>query len=94
MKQLVITPPLEIALQSLDADSGRKVHAWFDHLKNWDNDSFVRGRSHRLEDLPDVYVLRTTTDLRIFFKVEGDTVTVLDVAKKETILLSGKDAEG
>ena len=32
--------------------------------------------------MPGVYVMLTTTDIRIFFRVDGDTVTILDVAKK------------
>jgi mRNA-degrading endonuclease RelE of RelBE toxin-antitoxin system len=89
MKQVVITPPVEIALRSLDSENRRRIHAWFDHLKNWDGDQFVRSRSHKLEGLPDVYVLRTSTDLRIFFRIDGDTITILDVAKRSTIMTSG-----
>jgi hypothetical protein len=34
-------------------------------------------------------MMRTTTDIRIFFRIDGDTVTVLDVAKTPAILTSG-----
>jgi hypothetical protein len=40
--------------------------------------------------MPGVYVLLTTTGVRIFFRIDGDTVTVLDVAKREAILTSGR----
>jgi hypothetical protein len=44
--------------------------------------------------VPGVYVLKTGTDLRIFFKIQGDTITVIDVAKKHSIIASGHIAEG
>ena len=89
MKKVVTSPAVDIALRSLDAEGVRKVHAWFNHLQNWDNDEFVRNRSHSLEGFSDVYVLRTSTDIRIFFKIEGNTITVLDVATKRAIMTSG-----
>ncbi len=67
MKKVVTTPPVEIAIRTLDPDGARHVYAWFDHLKNWDNDAEVREISHRLPDLSGIYVLRTSTDIRIFF---------------------------
>jgi hypothetical protein len=88
MKTIILAPPVKIALRSLDAENARKVHAWFDHLKNWDRDAFVRGRSHSLASLPGIYVLMTHTDLRIFFRLEGSTITVLDISTKQSILMS------
>ena len=32
--------------------------------------------------------MRTSTDLRIFFRIDGETITVLDVARLSTILTS------
>jgi hypothetical protein len=90
MKKIVTTPPVDIALDSLDEASVRRVNAWFDRLRNWDKDSFVRGRSHSLEEIPGVYVLFTSTDLRIFFKIDGDTITIVDIAKQSTILASAR----
>ena len=55
--------------------------------------AFVRSRSHKLEDVPGVYVLLTSTDIRIFFKIEGDTITILDIAKQQSIMASGHIAE-
>jgi hypothetical protein len=89
MKKVVTTPPVEIAIRTLDSDGARRVYAWFDRLKNWDNDAQVREISHRLPDLSGIYVLRTSTDIRIFFRIDGDVITVLDVAKKPAILTSG-----
>jgi mRNA-degrading endonuclease RelE of RelBE toxin-antitoxin system len=89
MKQVVITPPVLVALRTLDEENRRKVHAWFDHLANWDGDEFVRSRSHGLESSPNVYVLKTSTDLRIFFTIANNTITIIDIAKKHSILASG-----
>ena len=89
MKKVVISPAVEIALRTLDPDNVRRVQSWFTHLRNWENDSFVRAHSHGLASVPGVYVLKTSTDIRIFFRMDGDTITVLDIAKKQSILTSG-----
>jgi mRNA-degrading endonuclease RelE of RelBE toxin-antitoxin system len=91
--KLVLTPAVEVALRTLDDDNRRRVQSWFDHLANWNVDDYVRNHSHRLESIPDAYVLRTRTDLRIFFKVHGGTVTILDIATKQSILSSGYVSE-
>lgn len=93
MKRIVTTPAVEIALRTLDADSVSKVQGWFDHLRNWDRDEFVRSHSHRLEGVSGAFVLRTSTDMRIFFKMDGDTVTILDLAMKPAIMTSGAAPE-
>ena len=46
----------------------------------------MRENSHKLAEVPGVRVFRTSTDTRIFFTIEGDTITVLDIAKKQAIL--------
>jgi hypothetical protein len=89
MKRVVTAPAVDIALSSLDPDGVRRVRAWFDYLKRWDEDEVVRQNSLPLPGHEGVYVLRTTTDLRIFFTIEGDTITVRDVAQKRAILTSG-----
>lgn|GEM_PF-2045654 len=89
MKTIATTPPVDIALRTMNAEEVRRVRAWFDHLQNWDGDEYVRRRSHSLEEVPDVYVLKTSSDIRIFFRFDGDTVTILDVAKKAAIYTSG-----
>lgn len=93
MKKIVTTPPVDIALRTLDADDVRRVQAWFDHLRNWDGDEHVRRHSHSLTGVPGVYILKTTTDIRIFFRIDGDTITVLDIAKKSAIVASGNVPE-
>jgi hypothetical protein len=88
MKKVILTPAVEIALRSLDRDEVRRVRAWFDYLKRWDEDEVVRKNAVPLPGHEGVYVLLTTTDIRIFFTIESDTITVLDVAEKRTILTS------
>jgi hypothetical protein len=89
MKKVVISPAVEIAMRSLDPNGERRLNAWFDYLRRWDEDEVVRKNSVLLDQIPGVYVMRTTTDIRIFFRIDGDTVTVLDVAKTPAILASG-----
>src|SRR5205823_5585796 len=78
-KQVVTTAPVDIALRTLDADSRQRVRSWFTHLANWGNDEFVRRRSHRLHPVPGVYLLKASSDLRIFFTIEEGTITILDI---------------
>jgi hypothetical protein len=89
MKKVHIAAPVEIALRTLDEDNRRRAQAWFDHLANWDGDPFVRTHSHSLESVPGVYVLKTSTELRIFFTMKGNTITVIDLGTKQSILTSG-----
>ncbi len=89
MKKVVITPAVEIAMRTLDPDGVRRVQSWFSYLERWDTDETVRKNSVPLEELPGVYMMRTSTDIRIFFRIDGDTVTILDIAKKAAILTSG-----
>jgi len=89
MKKVDFSPAVEIATRSLDPDGVRRVQAWFDYLKRWDEDEIVRKNSVPLKEIPGVYVMRTTTDIRVFFRIQGDTITVLDVAKTPAILMSG-----
>ncbi len=86
MKKVVTTPEVDIALRMLGADDVRRIHAWFDHLANWDGDPFVRDNSPVLPGVPDTRVFRTSSDTRIFFKLEGETIVVLDIATKQAIL--------
>jgi hypothetical protein len=88
--KLIIAEPVRIALNTLSNGDRQRVQAWLDRLRNWENDQFVQSQSVSL-DLGgrEVRMLRTSTDLRIFYTIDQDTITVLDVARKETILSSG-----
>jgi mRNA-degrading endonuclease RelE of RelBE toxin-antitoxin system len=89
MKEVVTTPTVDLALRTLDEDNRRRVHSWFGHLANWDADEFARSHSYSLDSIPGVHVLKTGTDFRIFFRVQENTITVLDIGKKQSILASG-----
>jgi len=65
MKKVVLAPAVEIAMRTLDPDGVRRVHAWFSYLERWDTDEVVRRNSEQLQEMPGVYVMRTTTDIRI-----------------------------
>lgn len=89
MKKIQCAPAVDLSMSSLDPEGIRRVQVWFDYLKRWDNDESVRKNSLLLTGLNGVYVLKTTTDIRIFFRVDGDTITVLDIAKQSAIVASG-----
>lgn len=93
MKKILTTPLVDIALRTLDVDGVQRVRAWFDHLRHWDDDDSIRRRARLLEEVPGVYLLKASSDIRIFFTIEGDTITILDVAKKAAIVASGGNPE-
>ena len=83
---IIVSEFAEIQLMNSSEDTRRRVEHWIDKLKRWESDSYVQQHSKKL-DLPDnTYMLITDTDLRIFFTLEKDTITVFDVAKKSTIM--------
>jgi hypothetical protein len=86
---VTIAEPAQIALTNLSEDDRRRVWAWFEHLKRWDIDPFVKAQSKKLDTGDNIYMLLTSTDVRIFFALEEDEIKVLDVAKKGTIISSG-----
>jgi len=90
---VILTQPVDIALRTLGDDDRRTVSAWLDHLRNWENDDFVRNHSKKLDTMDNVYVLRTSTDIRIFFKLDAHGIEVLDIARKAAIVSSGDLAE-
>jgi mRNA-degrading endonuclease RelE of RelBE toxin-antitoxin system len=90
---VIQTPPVEIALRTLGEEDRRRVSAWFGHLRNWEKDAFVREHSQKLHSTGDVYVLKTSDDFRIFFRLEQDRIVILDIATKATIVSSGHTSE-
>ena len=84
---LILSDAAEIALRTLGDEDRRKVFAWFDYLRNWESDPFVRDRSRRLNGTgaEDLRVLRTSTDLRVFFVLRPDQIEVVDIARRETL---------
>jgi hypothetical protein len=61
------------------------VSAWFDHLRNWRNDEFVRTHARPVKAQPGVHVLRTSGDFAIFFRLSGDTLTVLSIFLEDAL---------
>ena len=89
-----ITAPADIAMLTLSQDDRQEVLTWLGHLKNWEKDEHVRGRSPRLPSAKNTYVLQGNRDIRLFFSVEGDTITVYDIAKRSAILTFGHATAG
>ncbi len=89
---VIMTPAVEIAIRTLGEEDRRRVLAWCDHLRNWENDLFVRDQSKKLPTAGNVRVLKTSNDIRIFFKLEHDRIEILDIATKAAILSSGSIA--
>jgi mRNA-degrading endonuclease RelE of RelBE toxin-antitoxin system len=85
-----VTEPAEIVLRNLSDDDRRRVWAWINNLERWETDPFIQEQSKKLDAGGNDYMLVTNTDLRIFFTLEKESITVLDVAKKATIISSGK----
>lgn len=95
MKVVEVTPAVNRSLSTLGADGVRRVHAWFDYLRRWDEDAVVRQNSLPLPGFPNTYVLKTTTDLRFIFRVDGGTVTVLEVTTQAALdLFAGYHVNG
>ena len=67
---VIQTPDVDIVIRSLREEDRRQIWPWFDHLRNWENDSFARKHSEKLPSFPDVYVLKTSKDgWRIVFSL-------------------------
>ena len=86
---VAVADSAQITLRYLSDDERRRVWAWIDTLRNWETDDFVRTHSKKLNATENDYVLLTSSDVRIFFTLGQDTITVLDIAKKSTIVSSG-----
>jgi len=80
------TPTAEIVIRTLSAEDKRRVNAWLRHLENWGTDAHVMKESLRMSD-SDLYVLRGTNDLRIYFNLDeaNKIITVVDVAKHSVL---------
>jgi hypothetical protein len=95
--KVVLTPPVEFALRTMDEDDRLRVQAWIDHLANWETDAIVREHAREL-DLTSgeegVYVLQASIEFVVFFKLYQDRIEVLDIASTETIrksaMISGR----
>ncbi len=77
----------EIAVRTLVDEDRRKVHAWIDCLKKWEQDAFVQSKAQKLilPQVDNVYVLRTSADLHIFFILEANRIEVIDIARGDSL---------
>ena len=87
--KVILTAPVEIALQTLGPHDRDLALSWIRRLEDWHTDAALRARSYKLSPSEGTYVVHTNTDIRIFFALEPDTITVLDVAKRTGILTFG-----
>jgi hypothetical protein len=81
---LQLTDQAQIALSTLRAEERRLVQGWFEHLRNWHHDEFIRDRSRRLNADEPTYVFQTA-DLLIAFEIVGNTVTVLALFRPDAL---------
>lgn len=91
--KLVTQRAVDMALRTMSDAERKKVLGWFDQLKNWNNDAKVRKNSFKLEAFEDLYMLKTRGELRIFFRLGADEVTIIDIASRSTILALGGKSE-
>jgi len=82
---LQLTEHARIPYTTLGPEERRLVEAWFDHLRNWRNDEFIRSQSRRLKSDEEIYVFQTSTDLVIAFQIAGNKVIVLSLFRKEAL---------
>ena len=76
---LRMTDHAKFAYSTLGSEDRRLLDAWFDHLRNWRNDEFIRSRSERLPTDEELYLFHTSADLVIAFKVADNEVIVLSI---------------
>lgn len=77
---------VEYALSALGTEERRTVEGWFEHLRRWPADEFIRSRSRKLKPDEELYAFQTSSSNLIFaFSIEGDTATVLSIFTKEAL---------
>ena len=95
--QVMLSERVKTALSTLSRDDRERVQTWFGYFQNWEGDRFAESRSVTLNvHGQTVYMFRTSTDVRIFYTVneQTKTVSVIDIATKDTILSSGGVSTG
>jgi mRNA-degrading endonuclease RelE of RelBE toxin-antitoxin system len=95
--QVMLSERVKTALHTLNRDDRERVRTWFDYLRNWEEDAFVRSQSVTLNvHGQSVYMFRTSTEVRIFYTVDlqNKTIHVIDLTTKDTILSSGGVSTG
>ncbi len=95
--QVILSERVKTTLSTLSRDDRERVQAWFGYLRNWEEDPFAKSQSVTLNvQGQSVNLFRTSTDVHIFYTVDpqNKTITVVDIASRETILSSGGAAAG
>jgi mRNA-degrading endonuclease RelE of RelBE toxin-antitoxin system len=95
--QVILSERVKTRLNTLSRDDRERVNTWFGYLRNWGDDPFVKSHTVALDVQGEtLYMFRTSTEVRIFYTVDtkSKTVSVIDVATKDTILSSGTVATG
>jgi hypothetical protein len=77
-----LADPAVIAIRTLAEEDQRAVRQWLDRLKNWRHDNALAERCRPLEVGLDMYALRTDSDMRIVFHLEGDVIEVVDFVRR------------
>lgn len=92
---VVLEDTVQFAVRTLDEDDRKRMHAWFDHLKHWETDPGIRRLAQKLDvkGYGDVYALHTKPDMVIFFRLEEQVITILDLAREATIRMVQQGAE-
>ena len=83
--KVIFSQPAAIAIRTLPDDERAVVSSWCQHLENWEIDSFIQKQTHRLSSDEAVYVLRTSSDIRIFFTLQKEHIVVLDIARRSAL---------
>lgn len=77
---------VEYALSALGANDRRIMEGWFEHLRRWHTDDFVRTRSRKLKPDEELYAFQSSSSNLIFaFSINGDEATILSIFTKETL---------
>lgn len=83
--KLQVSDQAQIAVSSLGAEDRRLVHAWFDHLRHWHIDEFIRAHSIPLSSDDNSFAFETSTDLVIAFSILEDAVVILAIFRKDAL---------
>jgi hypothetical protein len=78
--------PVDFSLSTLREEEQRLVEGWFDHLRRWHTDDFIRSHSRKLKPDEEIYAFQTDTSNLIFvFTIKGDEATIVSVFTKEAL---------
>jgi len=91
--QVQTTSQVDIAMRTLTKAERLPVVRWLNQLKNWESDERIRTAAKQVTPLDNVYILRIDGDLCLFFRLEEDQITVVDLAMWDTVLKFASIAE-